>query len=64
MPDISLVSAERLLELWGTWQPPEESPDIVPRADDLESLSSYIAHFAALNAGAADEQTTSKAPFP
>jgi len=50
MVDAPLVTLERLTELWGTWQPPEDSPDIQAGANELESMSHYTAHFAAVTA--------------
>jgi hypothetical protein len=47
MVDAPLVTLERLTELWGTWQPPEDAGASV---DELESLSHYTAHFAAVTA--------------
>jgi hypothetical protein len=57
MVDNPLVTLKRLNELWGTWQPPEESPAIASRADDLHSLSNYTAHFAAITAGSRDKRS-------
>jgi hypothetical protein len=56
MLDAPLVTPERLTELWGTWQPPDDLSDILASAGELESLSHYTAHFAAVTAILHDKQ--------